>query len=59
VDYQVFPRLCATAEVLWSPKEGKDFDDFTSRLAVHAARLRGMGVQVASPTTRPVLIPAP
>jgi hexosaminidase len=39
VEYMAFPRLTALAEVLWSPRERKDFADFTARLATHLQRL--------------------
>jgi hexosaminidase len=45
VEYMAFPRLSALSEVLWSPKEGKDYNDFLSRLGVHLERLRAMGVR--------------
>jgi hexosaminidase len=32
VEYMIFPRLTALSEVLWSPKENKDWDDFLKRL---------------------------
>jgi len=35
----VFPRACALAEVLWTPRAGRDFADFTRRLATHLERL--------------------
>ncbi len=38
-EYMVFPRACALAEVLWTPRAGRDFADFTRRLATHLARL--------------------
>ena len=38
-EYMIFPRLCAIAETLWTPKEEKNFDDFAERLAVHQKRL--------------------
>ncbi len=31
-DYMIFPRLTAMAEVLWSPKESKNWEDFSRRL---------------------------
>lgn len=34
-----FPRLCALAEVLWTPRELKDFAAFRARLATHLLRL--------------------
>jgi len=38
-EYMIFPRLCAIAEAVWSPREAKDFDDFSQRLTVHQKRL--------------------
>jgi hexosaminidase len=38
-EYMIFPRLCAIAESVWTPQEGKDFEDFSQRLAVHRKRL--------------------
>jgi hexosaminidase len=59
VDYQVFPRLSAFAEVAWSPRESKDFADFTTRLQSLEKRLSLRGVQFAkSPTTKPTTAPA-
>ncbi len=44
VDSKIFPRILALAEVLWSPKEGKDFDEFYNRVENHYKRLNLMGV---------------
>ena len=38
-EYQAFPRAIALAEVAWSPKDGKDFKNFSERLARHEPRL--------------------
>ncbi|MER5882877.1 beta-N-acetylhexosaminidase [Streptomyces sp. NPDC001941] len=52
VDYQVFPRLAAFAEVAWSrlpdPRE-RDFEGFRERMAVHYARLDALGVDYRPP----------
>lgn len=32
VEYQLFPRLSALSEILWSPKKRRDFTDFEKRL---------------------------
>jgi hexosaminidase len=32
VEYQIFPRMSALSEVLWSPKEKKNLNDFERRL---------------------------
>ncbi|MET8681509.1 beta-N-acetylhexosaminidase [Streptomyces sp. NPDC004647] len=53
VDYQVFPRLAAFAEVVWSglpaPAE-RDFPDFETRMGVHYRRLDALGVAYRPPT---------
>jgi len=35
VEYMVFPRMCALAEVDWTQPNEKSFDDFVRRLLVH------------------------
>ncbi len=44
VEYMVFPRACALAEVLWSPRERRDWDGFEERLEVHLQRLAALKV---------------
>lgn len=44
VDPQMFPRLCAFAETVWSPQTGKNFGDFSARLEKHLGRLGRLGV---------------
>lgn len=44
VEYMAFPRLSAISEALWSPKEKRDFGDFSKRLTVHGKRLESLGV---------------
>ncbi len=44
VEYMYFPRACALAEVGWSAKPDRDFDDFSRRLAVHEKRLDQLGI---------------
>ena len=38
VEYMIFPRLSAVSEVLWSPKEKKNWNDFEKRLQVQFKR---------------------
>jgi len=38
VEYMLFPRLSALAEVLWSPPQGRDYAEFQSRLATQYKR---------------------
>jgi hexosaminidase len=44
MEYMAFPRMCALAEVAWTPRERRDYADFLSRLPAHLERLRAMGV---------------
>ncbi len=39
VEYMLFPRMMALSEVLWSPKEKRDWNDFERRLPVLFERL--------------------
>ncbi len=48
VEYMTFPRLCALAEVGWSPKERRDWDDFVRRMDVHCQRLEALGINYRS-----------
>lgn len=44
VEYFAFPRAAALAEVLWSPAEGRNYQDFIRRLTVHTKRLDALKV---------------
>jgi hexosaminidase len=44
VEYMAFPRLTALAEVVWTPRDRKDYGGYLARLAAHAARLRALDV---------------
>ncbi len=43
-EYMVFPRVCALAEVLWTPPQERDYGDFTRRLVTHLERLAVLDV---------------
>ncbi|MEW2071686.1 beta-N-acetylhexosaminidase [Streptomyces sp. NPDC007346] len=52
VDYQVFPRLAALAEVAWTPLPApaeRDFAGFEARMTDHYARLDALGVDYRRP----------
>src|SRR5437870_7729772 len=51
VEYMAFPRACALAEVAWTPREERDYADFTRRLATHLARLAVLDVNYRAPGT--------
>jgi hexosaminidase len=44
VEYMMFPRLGALAEVNWSPKDSRDWENFKARTAVNEKRLDVMKV---------------
>ncbi|HEX3717273.1 MAG TPA: beta-N-acetylhexosaminidase [Verrucomicrobiae bacterium] len=44
LEFRAFPRLCAMAELTWTPAAMKNYTNFTQRLATHELRLTQMGV---------------
>jgi hexosaminidase len=44
VEYMVFPRISALAEIVWSPKEGKDWNNFKSRMTKQFKRYDQRGI---------------
>jgi len=40
----LLPRLCAVAEVAWSPQERREWGDFRARVAREGARWDAAGV---------------
>jgi hexosaminidase len=48
-EYMIFPRLCAMAEVLWTPTEKHSYDDFLIRLDQHILRLKKQNVNYRDP----------
>jgi hexosaminidase len=49
VEYMAYPRACALAEVLWTPKGGRDFADFMRRLGAYEQRLDVLDVNYRRP----------
>ena len=49
-DYMAFPRLCAFAEVTWSPAAARNWDDFSQRMKMHYQRLDALGVKYCRDT---------
>jgi len=43
-EYMTFPRACALAEVTWSAKDSRDWDDFMRRLQIQAQRLDELNI---------------
>jgi len=55
-EFMAFPRLTGIAEVLWSPAEGKNFDEFYARVKAQYPRLDRMGLKYGRPwRSRPLL----
>ena len=52
VDGKVFPRLAGLAEVLWSPREARNWADFSSRMNGHYDRLAALGIAAMVPPPR-------
>jgi len=52
VEYMAFPRACALAEVVWTPRAARNYADFLARLATHARRLAILDVNYR-PLSRP------
>lgn len=50
VEYMVFPRALALAEVNWTPKENKNVDDFKKRLQSHYSILQKLQVNYYRPS---------
>ncbi|MEO6313894.1 MAG: beta-N-acetylhexosaminidase [Chitinophagaceae bacterium] len=50
IEYMIFPRLSALSEVLWSPKNKKDFTDFEKRMKVQFSRYDLWKVNYYNPT---------
>jgi hexosaminidase len=59
VDHMVWPRLCALAEVGWSPKDTRNWTDFHTRMESHTARLSELDVKVDLAAANPPLATKP
>lgn len=50
VEFLVFPRLLGHAEIGWSPADGREWDEYRTRLGAHGARMESWGLDYyASP----------
>jgi len=59
VEYMAYPRALAFAEVAWTPKENKDFEDFHRRLQAHYRLLQRKNVNYYRPSTFLTVIAQP
>jgi hexosaminidase len=53
VEYMAFPRLTALAEVVWTPKDRKDYGGYLARLKADLDRLRALDVNFHPLTATP------
>lgn len=51
-EYMIVPRMAALAEVVWSPKENKDWDNFNTRLQTQFQRYDYLEVNYCEGTTK-------
>ena len=54
MDYQIYPRLLAIAEVGWTPQRDRQWPDFDARLMRQFHRLQILGVTYRDPQTKGV-----
>ena len=52
LDYMTFPRLPAMAEVTWSEKKNRNYDNFKTRLQSHYRLLQRLNVNYCRPSYR-------
>ena len=53
VEYMVFPRLSALSEVLWSPKEKRNWADFKTRMPKQLSRYDERGINYSKSIFKP------
>ncbi|WP_337994813.1 family 20 glycosylhydrolase [Polaribacter ponticola] len=46
-EYMIYPRLAALSETLWSPKESRNWEDFSSRIVTMFKRYEYLGINYA------------
>ncbi len=44
IEFMMFPRLPGYSEIGWSPREGRSWHEYRTRLARHGARWNVMGI---------------
>jgi hexosaminidase len=49
VEYMILPRMIALSEVVWSPREVRDWQSFLLRLPTHLSRLDRAGIRYRVP----------
>ncbi|MBS7255779.1 glycoside hydrolase family 20 protein [Flavobacterium branchiicola] len=57
VEYMILPRLLALSEVLWSPKEQRNWTNFTQRLQPHFAGFEQRGIRYSKGNFKVDILP--
>jgi hexosaminidase len=55
IEYMFYPRAWALAEVLWSPKDSRDWDDFRGRVVLQFQRTDVAGVNYSRAMYDPII----
>lgn len=55
MQYMVWPRAFAVSEALWSPKEKRNWNDFSKRVEDHFSRLETAGIKYSPAIYDPVI----
>jgi hexosaminidase len=55
MQYMLWPRVFAISETLWSPKEKKEWKNFTMRVENHFERLRTAGIKYSPSIYDPII----
>lgn len=45
LDYMIYPRLPGHAEVGWTPKDARSWDEYKTRIAAHDKRFEALGIE--------------
>lgn len=54
-EYMVYPRAWAISEVLWSPKEARNYNNFVTRMEDHFLRSEAAGINYSKAVYDPVV----
>jgi hexosaminidase len=57
VEYMIFPRLAALSEVLWSPKEHRNWGDFSQRMTAQYQRYADLGINFSNSASQVTAAP--
>ena len=56
-EYMSIPRMCALAEVVWTSKNNRNWQDFQKRMQTHFIRLQNLGINYCKGSSKIEIIP--